>query len=146
MQNDTASINVLMHATCGVLQLVAKSSVETDRYRRRRVLKVDVHVRRRISRLMTIARLIATCYGEPTRVSYDRADTGYSAPTADWTDRRIRAQLFSLPMKRVVISRRTRKHCNASTVSSPRGTASPSASRSFGVSPRRRFPCPPVLS
>lgn len=50
-----------------------------------------------------------------------RAQARCSSPTAARTDRRpparVRAQLFSLPMKRVVISRRTRKHCNASTAS-----------------------------
>jgi len=75
--------------------------------------------------------------------------------------RRIRAQLVSLPMKRVVISRRTCKHCNASTASvfrrgsaGPRGTsagtASPSAARpsrtSVRLSGTSRFPCPQVLS
>ena len=93
------------------------------------VLKVYVRVRQRISRLMTIAALNCDLLRRAYEsvVAYHQAAGCRQAELliADGrTDRRrIRAQLFSLPMKRVVISRRTRKHCNASAVR--RGSASP---------------------
>lgn len=181
MQNDIASANELMH--------VAKCcSLQVRTYLRRN--RVSSFLRHEPSSTSHCLKGLRTCPSavQPTndnrhakplncdllRQAYEyrtimpaitsfarRQGCSIADGRTDRRCRRIRAQLVSLPMKRVVISRRTCKHCNASTASvfrrgsaGPRGTsagtASPSAARpsrtSVRLSGTSRFRCPQVLS